>query len=254
MVPFDGGESTASWDRMVWTICRRVPWLRRRETARRLRRLRCGVRLAYVTRLVRDDAPLVRRHARSRLVEYVYVLADAYVQVAVVPDSTVVWFAVTTRSSRFHPRLNYCPPTLPDIELGRTTFGELDVPRKGVVAFLGPFTFGHAESFYPGDAGSFQTYVFAHHAAGRSEEPPDFPTYFDGAGQPALGWFGVSEHSATDAGPLDDPAMTELRADETVNTYGVFGAYRPDESIDGYWWRVPFSTIAERDQVGGAWA
>jgi len=205
-------------------------------------------------------------------VEYVFVLPDAYVQVAVVPDSTVIWFAVTTRSPRFRPRLNYCPTTLPDIELGRTTFGELAI-TPNAVTLLGRSEFGHAESVYLGDAGSFQTYVFAH-IGERSEEPPDFPTYFDGAGQPALGWFGAADRSPLNGSTLDDPARedparedpapddpapddparddpacAELCAGATVNTYGVFGAYRPDQSIDGFWWRVPFPAIADHGDI-----
>ncbi|HEU0238664.1 MAG TPA: ETEC_3214 domain-containing protein [Micromonosporaceae bacterium] len=229
MAPLDDGFPARRRDRTVWGMCSRVPWIRRRITGRRLRRLRCGVRLGYVTRLVRHSAPLVRRHPRSRLVEYVYALPDVYVQVVVDDDRTVVWFAVSTRSPRFHPRLNYCPTELPDVELARTTFGDLDVPRKGVVASLGPPRAGYAESVYLGDAGSFQTYVFGTHDISR--EPPDFPAYFGGAGQPALGWFGAGALQSDDVHPY---------AGTTVTTYAVFGAYRPDQSIDGYWWRVPF--------------
>jgi hypothetical protein len=233
MVRFGERNQAAQRNRIIWNACRRVPWLRRRITGRRLRRLRCGVRLTYVTRLVRDDAPLVRRHPRSRLVEYVYVLPDAYVQAVVDADRVVVWFAVTTRSPRFHPCLNYCPAALPDVELARTTFGDLDVPRKGTVAYLGPSRSGYAESVYLGDAGSFQTYVFGH--TGATAEPPDFPAYFEGAEQPALGWF-------TTPGGLSaaDSADGHRYADATVDTYAVFGAHRPGQSIDAYWWRVTF--------------
>jgi hypothetical protein len=243
------GDILTIWDRILGPLSSKIPAVRRRLTAQRLRKLACGVQVSFLARVIGHEAQFVNPAPGRPEVEHVFVLRDAYVQAVVDVSGKVLWFAVTTRSKRFHPTLNYCPGPLPAVELGRTPFTALGDLPDGVMAFLGARRMGYAESVYLGNPGHYQTYVFAQNDGGYVAARPDYSAYFGAAGQWALNWFGANDATLEFATWQTSARAMQLQAEATINTYAVVGVGVPAEAITDSWWRVPFGFGPDKDGV-----
>jgi hypothetical protein len=226
---------------------------RRRWLGRRLQQLACDVQIDYFQHLLGQPAQYVNRSSTTDEIEHVFVFPDAYIQAVTDQYGKVGRFSVTCRSRRFQPKLNYHPGGYPDlitVRLGRTCFVQLGHTPDGVHAWLGARRFGYAESYYFGNPGNYQHYVFALNDAGEDESATEhvaelFPS--PGGNEVWLGLFGGS----SDVGEwLDQQGVRSFRGATAINTYSVMCAEAAVRSFgDGTGWKSSFGFGPDFDQV-----
>jgi hypothetical protein len=166
------------------------------------------------------------------LTELVWVDRDYYVQGLADDDGSVLAFSVTTRNRRFRPtfygahvpitRRGWLPPLrrrdhLFRVKLGSTSFAAIGDPSN-VYAFLGMHRYAYYETYWFGNPGSYQHFIFTSNDAG-SPPWPDFQSIFPQGGGGAVRW--PDQQSTSDVDAL--PGFAEFRRRTMVNTYTVIG-------------------------------
>jgi hypothetical protein len=112
--------------------------------------------------------------------EYIFVNSLFYVQAITDLNNKVLIFSVTTRSDDFNPKLSLGPFSINIkdpfvIELGKTKFYEIENKMNSrplkIYSFIGANTFGYSESYYFGNPGFYQTYIFGENDASYFNKP-----------------------------------------------------------------------------------
>ncbi|MDQ4039893.1 MAG: hypothetical protein M3313_16480 [Actinomycetota bacterium] len=142
---------------------------RRRVQSKKLRRLACGVRAAYLEEVIGTPAFLNKQKSEGgepASEERIYVLPDAFVQVYCTADSVIEAFAITTRSRRFAPKLEIpWGGSRKDkliVRLGRTLYSELGSDKPlAASGWAGARHWGYHEVHFFGNPGFYQTYILA---------------------------------------------------------------------------------------------
>lgn len=134
---------------------------------KKLMRLSPDTTIEYFTSVL--GAPQFR-NAQSKMREYIYVHPKYYVQAVADTDDVVQVFAVTTRNRSFSPVFDLKVLTRSDfqfvVELGKTTFADLNERPTHVSSSFGARRQWYHESYYFGNPGNYLTYVVAHADAG----------------------------------------------------------------------------------------
>lgn len=146
---------------------------RRRSDTRKIRTLVCGLHIAYVDSILGPPAFKFDRKDRLRnseapavaeeidWIEYIYVLANGFVQVRCHPDDAVGTIAITTTSRKFHPKLEI-PGLDPEakfrLKLGRTTYAKIPASPNTAGIVIGAHRLWYLEKHWFGNPGYYQTY------------------------------------------------------------------------------------------------
>lgn len=199
-----------------------------------------------------EEIQLIRTEVE--LSEVVWIDRDYYVQALVDHDETVHAYSVTTRSGRFHPKLE-APSPLPwrerrrvrrqlgmsedelrlfRIRLGKSTFSEIGEPTQAY-ASLGAHRYAYVEAHWFGNPTAYQHYVFSSNDSGAGAWPKLHILFPEGTG--SLRW-----PASAGEGPVDDNALARFRRESVMNTYTVIG---PRFQLDDY----PLSFGPEIDLV-----
>jgi hypothetical protein len=226
---------------------------RRRRLGQRLQQLACDVQVDYFQHLLGQPAQYVNRSCTTDEIEHLFVFRDAYVQAVTDRHGKVGRFAVTCRSRRFQPRLNYHPGGYPDlvtVRLGHTRFAQLGHTPDGVHGWLGARRFGYVESYYFGNPGNYQHYVFALNDAGQDESATGhIAGLFQSPGGNEI-WLGLLGGSSDVGVWLDQQSVRSFRLATAINTYAVVSAETAVRSFgDGTGWKSPFGFGPDYDQV-----
>ena len=176
----------------AWTTYRKTLG-RRRDRYGRLERLGTNAQISFFS-YVLGEPPAIRRTHESTISTYeengnriikpktwtecIWVDRDFYVQVFGDEDETIQAYSVTTRSKHFKPRfqapggyaiargrigrfLRLSSIKLqPKIRLGKTRFHMLGLPQHAA-AWTGAHNLHYFESYYLGNPGLYQTFVFS---------------------------------------------------------------------------------------------
>lgn len=213
----------------------------RRRLCARLRHLACEVQVRTF-----EDAlgrPPQYRSQGETTNEYLFVLEDVYVQAITDRNDSVTHFAITTRSSRFHPTLSL--PGVGEVVLGRTTFSELDGGlSNGLSAWVGARRSSYAEAYYVGNPGYYQTYVVALNDAGVSRPVegsamaslPEAIRELGGSEGATFGSFLPSSERRESGGAMPRcwqtrPSVARFRGASPIDTFAVAGP-RQDPASD----------------------
>jgi hypothetical protein len=225
---------------------------RRRRLGRRLQQLACDVQIDYFQHLLGQPAQYVNRSNTTDEIEHVFMFRDAYVQAVTDQYGKVGYFSVTCRTRRFQPKLNYHPGgprQLVTVKLGHTRFAQLGHTPDGVHAWLGARRFGYVESYYIGNPGNYQHYVFALNDAGRDETAGYVAGLFPSPGGNEV-WLGVFGGSSEVAGWLGQQGVRSFRGAAAINTYAVISAEAAVRVFgDGSGWKSAFGFGPDYDQV-----
>jgi hypothetical protein len=140
--------------RLLTTVAQRTV-VRRQVSAAKLARLIPGVRLKYFEAILGEPAFAATRE--GGFTTYTFVDPDFFVKSRVRDDDgTVVFYSVTTRDPKFHPR---GPGMLSTVRLGKTRFGDVpfgdrDHPEaESVAGHYGAHSFGYSEMRFSGYTG-----------------------------------------------------------------------------------------------------
>ena len=186
---------------------------RRRDLARRLHRLGANAQLDYFVSVL-GFPPATRRQVGVpglQAAELIFIDPLAYVQVIVFePDNSVLAYAITTRTPRFHPLFEWL-----DVRLGKDRFPADHLPQS-IEGFRGVRRVGYSEVHYLGNPGHYQHFVLAVNDCAPTADAPWqvlFPRLSDGD----LSW----GHDQTErALPAE---VLSFRANSSPNTYIVIG-------------------------------
>lgn len=176
----------------VWGTYRRTIG-RRRDRYGRLSRLGANAQISYFSSAL-GEPPAIRRTQEGTISVYdgtgkrsekpktwrecIWIDRDFYVQAFADGDETIHAYSVTTRSKHFNPRFRapgghvvdrnriqrflFMPVVKlqPKIKLGKTHFEVLGRPQQAA-AWRGAHNFHYFESYYLGNPGLYQTFVFS---------------------------------------------------------------------------------------------
>jgi hypothetical protein len=223
---------------------------------RQLRQLACDVQIDHFQHLLGQPAQYVNRADSSDEIEHVYVFDDAYVQAVTDQHGKVDYFSVTSRTRRFRPKLNYHPggpSQLATVKLGSTRFAQLGDTPTEVHAWLGARWFGYVESYYFGNPGNYQTYVFAFNDAGAGEAAAGYLANLfppRSAGEIQLRRFSGLAETDDLAEWLRGEGARGFRDGSAINTYAVVSARsRVGLLVDEGEWKRAFGFGPDYDQV-----
>lgn len=222
----------------LWTLGGR--WFgRRRDHYRRLRRLGVNAQLDFFTSVL-GQPPAIRRSVTATVrvlasdgddlvdeertfQECIYVDPTYFVDALIDSDESVMAFAVTTRSKRFHPTLASAPkgsvPRLV-VKLGVTRFSDLPITPDRLIASVGARRLWYGEIYYLGNPGHYLSFVCSVADSG----------YFrwEGIALPvdtANGEYDFDHRAGIegDEAILEQPLIRRFRRSASMNTWAVVG-------------------------------
>jgi hypothetical protein len=143
----------------------------RRDLARRLNQLGCGVTVNWIQD--RFGTPAFIRSLPSRLPEQtmrelIYRERHAWMQVLLDPDNAVARFSITVTDPRFRFRTRVLTTDTLDVKLGHSTFASIStqVPAKGRSLRIGAHNREYAEAYWFGNPGNYHWYALSHNEMG----------------------------------------------------------------------------------------
>lgn len=157
-------------------------------------KMNAGVSIKHVESVF--GAPIVESKLKKGLTEYIYSFKRFYLQVVFNKNNNVVFFAVTSKDKRFHPKVPYL-----EIKLGEQKFNKTD-SFKTLYSERSSKYYAYAESHYMGNPGNYRNIYLAHNPAGVTYEKD---SQWEG--------FGVDVNSKA--------AIEKFRNYFSPNTYGV---------------------------------
>jgi hypothetical protein len=201
----------------------------RRDLARRLNRMACGVTADYVTGLF--GAPVFRRSISEILGELadvserIYQCRHAWLQVIGSNDDDAVQsFSVTVTDPRFKFGTSHLTFDTLDIRIGATHFTDVHQDRDGWSLVIGYPQWRYSESFSPSDFQLHQLYILAYNDAGagwRQLPGADTPDIRDPISEGRLST--AREYQPSRHEPLPR-WLAPARDRTTINTLTVIGA------------------------------
>ncbi len=210
----------------------------RRSLAQRLDRLAAGVTREYVEAMF--GPPAFRSSFDTGRTSLVFVTRHAYVQV-VFDDATaaVAWFGITASDPRFSFRTRWLTAGELDVQLGRSTFDDVDTPAAGTFLSIGARRFACARAYWFGNPGNYQHYVLAFNDAGVGtwsvhEGTPPAAAWADGV---------MQSDEASDPegfGDVTPEWLDRAFASATVNTLLVVG---PGIDVPSSWPGVDLDAV-----------
>lgn len=205
----------------------------RRDLARRLNRLACGVTTEYVDSMFgpppfRFSGPTdkaAQAPGVTLLSQRIYRTRHAWLQVIAGFDGTVRAFSITVTDPKFRFGTGHLMFDRLDIQLGAARFGDLGHQPDGWLSRTLARRFAYAESHYFGNPGSYQVYVLGYNdiGIGHYQLPPSFkvPDLSD-----PRHWSGGRLSPETGSRPDWEPLpewLQPARDQTTVNTLTVLG-------------------------------
>jgi hypothetical protein len=144
--------------------------LSRRYLAASLNQLACGTTTEYTDSIL--GPPAFRRALPhdNEYEEHIYRTSHAWIQTIVrTADKSVDSFAITVTDPRFAFPTRELTNNNLDIRLGHTRFSDIEHDPDGYRIWWGANRSLHAESYYFGNPGNYQTYVLARNDAGTGQ-------------------------------------------------------------------------------------
>lgn len=133
---------------------------RRRHARRQLNRLAPLTQIDYFTAVLGEPA---FRLKHAEYTEYIFVDPQFYVQaLSSFEDDAVLQYSVTSRSTRFRPKVEWWTGTrYMVIKLGKTSFSKSGETPTEVLGTVGARRFGYSETYYFGNPGKYLTHILA---------------------------------------------------------------------------------------------
>ncbi|WP_170918299.1 ETEC_3214 domain-containing protein [Pseudonocardia sp. Ae707_Ps2] len=218
-----GGIAIGVWRRILAAF--RMTVGLRREQAKKIRKLACGVRPAYVDQILGE--PAMEAVGDSGVIRRVYLMADCFITVYV-RSSEVVAFAITVHGRRFVPRLpipwgqhGLKRKGVLKVKLGRSRYFDLYREAGETSSFVGARNVGYYEKYYLGNPGYYQKYVLDSNNASPIGMPFDVdpPTNSD-----------RDDNLLDPAAPPD--GWEEFHKRWSPNTLCVIGPHESEEGIN----------------------
>jgi hypothetical protein len=195
----------------------------KRSLYKDLSRLAAGVSIEFFQSIL---GPHVFKRQKNDMTEYLFANNSFYVQAITNRDDSVAAFFVTTRKGIFHPILILGPYSLNQksvlAQLGKTRFISLDEKfgcgPSSVFYTIGARRFSYYETWYFGNPGNYQTFIFGFNDAGYGD--------FFCPGLPIVKQGDIS---------AGDPDVIQFRRRTIMNTYGVTAPLAPDDILNTFW-------------------
>jgi len=191
----------------------------------------------------------LRKLLPAGTVEHIFVDPLYYVQ-AIANGDSVIFFAVTTRSETFSPRLgsdfNFLAAGPNSVVLGKQSFAEAMNSPQGVHLTVGVHDFSYFEVYYMGNPGNYLTYVLGLNESGLdgisgATEFYRFPVVQlqtainQSELMPTDNWPWEASRSAPALPPDLETAYADFRRTLRVNTFAIGGPWLDFGLLRGAW-------------------
>ncbi|MFD5397887.1 ETEC_3214 domain-containing protein [Streptomyces sp. NPDC127097] len=189
---------------------------KRRRVREQLNQLAVGSTLAHVESLF--GAPVFERKAGTDTSTYVYKTAYAWVQVQHTAAKGVEAFSITVARKRFRYSTKHLTWDGLPVKLGKSTFRDLPGVATGRIVRVGANNFLYAESYYLGNPGNYQHFIFSHSNAGVGT-----------LGYAHMDGYPIAEGELTEDKQneevLNHEGLTEARAKTVINTFSTGASF-----------------------------
>ncbi|MGW4674376.1 ETEC_3214 domain-containing protein [Streptomyces sp. NPDC004324] len=189
---------------------------KKRQLRRQLNKLAIGSTLAHVESLF--GAPVFEQKVGTSATTYVYKTAYAWVQVRHSASKGVEVFSITVAHRRFHYSTKHLTWDGLPVKLGKSTFKDISSDPDGRIVRVGANNFLYAESYYLGNPGNYQHFIFSHTNAGVGNLG-----YAHMDNYPVAEGF-LSEEKR-DEGLRDHEGLTEAREKTVINTFSTGASF-----------------------------